>query len=337
MELEMVEPSTAPKAVSLSPYPSALPCCKQPTDTSRRGIGLQMHDPMAGPVGGIMIEGQRSMQEELESLVQLKKQYNKLMIGGGVAISVLFVIVVAMLVSPDSNNAAEEAEIAQLQAQLEAEEGTQEEELAELEQLRGEMLAGPNVGAVDGHAATRLRPGVPSPLGTSPHFCFGAHSAETYVERWSENLYVSGNYDFTDTRWRIVDDDPISEPGYWASYQPELLAPNTFATGQGWAIYQGSNAWGNYPGDNALSGTFLMYDGVSGTQMGELRATDADMDEFIVEADIMLHDNDGIGFVFGFKHINDHFTVCVSSFSLSHSSPHATLTLPPHGAGRRDQ
>jgi hypothetical protein len=80
-----------------------------------------------------------------------------------------------------------------------------------------------------------------------------------------------------------------------------------------------------------------MYDGVSGTQMGELRATDADMDEFIVEADIMLHDNDGIGFVFGFKHINDHFTVCVSGFSLSHSSPHATLTLPPHGAVRRDQ
>jgi len=284
MEIEMGEPSSAP--------PKAV------------------HDPMAGPVGGIMIEGQRSMQEELASLVQMKKQYNKMMLGGGAAIAVLFVIVIAMMVSgpAPADNDAEVAEIEELEAQLEAEEQTQAAEQAQIAALQAELTAGPNVDGVGGHAANRLQAGVPLPIGTSPHFCFGARSDETYVEQWSENLYVSGNYDFTDTRWRIVDDDPISEPGYWATYRPEDLSPNTFATGQGWAVYQGSNAWGNYPGDNALSGTFLMYDGESGTRMQELRATDADMDEFIVEADVMLHDNDGIGFVFGFQHINDHFT-----------------------------
>ena len=72
-----------------------------------------VHDPMAGPVGGIMIEGQRSMQEELASLVQMKKQYNKMMLGGGAAIAVLFVIVIAMMVSgpAPADNDAEVAEI----------------------------------------------------------------------------------------------------------------------------------------------------------------------------------------------------------------------------------
>ena len=148
--------------------------------TEPRAAPKAVHDLMAGPVGGIMIEGQRSMQEELESLVQMKKQYNKMMVGGGVAITVLFVCVIVMMVSsPEpTTNAAEEAEIADLQAQLEAEEGAQAQELAELEQLRAEMTAGPNVDVAAGHAADRLRAGVPLPLGTSPHFCFGAQALE---------------------------------------------------------------------------------------------------------------------------------------------------------------
>ena len=279
----------------------------EPTEGPQKSL----HDPSAGPVGGIMVEGQRSMQEELASLIVMKKQYNKLMIGGGLAIGVLFMVVISLIVSaPDATVAvAEQAELDRVQAELEQEQASQAAEQAELERLEAELATGPNVaGGTGAHPATQLRAGVPAPVGTSPLFCFGAHSSETYTERWSENLYIDGLTDFTGTRWRIVDDDPINEPGYWATYTPELLEPNSFATGQGWSVYQGSNAWGNYPGDNALSGTFLMYDGAAGTRMDELRATDADMDEFIIEADIMLHDNDGIGFVFGFQHINDHFT-----------------------------
>ena len=112
-------------------------------------------------------------------------------------------------------------------------------------------------------------------------------------------------YDFSNSRWQVVDDDPISEPGYWATFQQ--TADVGFAANQGWAVYQGSNAWGNYPADNALSGTYLMYDGEGGAA-SELRGRDGRLDEFIIEADVFLHDNDGIGFVFGFRNINEHFT-----------------------------
>ena len=71
-----------------------------------------------------------------------------------------------------------------------------------------------------------------------------------------------------------------------------------FAIGQGFQVYQGSNAWGNYPGDDALGGSYLMYQGPGSETLTE----------FIMEADVLLHDNDGIGFVFGFQDINDHFT-----------------------------
>ena len=269
-----------------------------------------VHDPMAGPVGGIMVEGQRSMQEELAALVKMKKQYNRTMIGAGVVVGVLLLTVLGLLLSSPASPdmAAEDAEIARLEAEMAAmprsNPAQTQEEIERLEAELAAMSAGPSSAA----AAGQLVAGIPAPVGTSPDFCFGARSSETYTEIWSENLYSSGNYDFVDTRWRIVDDDPISEPGYWATYLPEELNPTSFAAGQGWAIYQGSNAWGNYPGDNALSGTFLLYDGVSGTRMSELRETTPDMDEFIIEADVMLHDNDGIGFIFGFKTTNDHFT-----------------------------
>ena len=79
-----------------------------------------VHDPMAGPVGGIMVEGQRSMQEELAALVKMKKQYNRTMIGAGVVVGVLLLAVLGLLLSSPAppDTAAEDAEIARLEAEI---------------------------------------------------------------------------------------------------------------------------------------------------------------------------------------------------------------------------
>ena len=63
----------------------------------------------------------------------------------------------------------------------------------------------------------------------------------------------------------------------------------------GWAAYEASNVWGNYPGDNQLTGSYLIKD-------------DTAYDEFIAEFEIFSADNDGVGFLFGFQSIDDHFT-----------------------------
>ena len=98
-----------------------------------------------------------------------------------------------------------------------------------------------------------------------------------------------------------MDDTPISEPGYWSTYNAEADIRSTFGEAgfaEGWALYQGSNSWGNYVasggGDNALSGTYFMYQAQP-------------LDQFIIEVDIHTHDNDGLGSIFGFQDMDHHF------------------------------
>jgi hypothetical protein len=96
-----------------------------------------------------------------------------------------------------------------------------------------------------------------------------------------------------------MDDSPISEAGYWLTYDAEADIRRTMGEAgfaEGWALYQGSNSWGNAVdgGDNALMGSYLMF-----TAQG--------LDQFIAEADIHTHDNDGVGFIFGFQDMDHHF------------------------------
>ena len=63
------------------------------------------------------------------------------------------------------------------------------------------------------------------------------------------------------------------------------------AAATGWpaetnGIYQSSNAWGNYNGDNSLMGCNLL-------------KTEQTYVNFILEATVVNLDNDGVGFVFG--------------------------------------
>ena len=149
-------------------------------------------------------------------------------------------------------------------------------------------------------------------------FCFGATSANTLVETFG-NTYTgeaSSNglsaHSFEGTGWTTVDDSPITEgPGYWATYDAEAylrqqVGEAGFALG--WALYQGSNAWGNYApdaqdpaasSDDALMGTYLMFTGTDDVP--------PIVDSFILEADIHTHDNDGLGFIFGFQDVDHHF------------------------------
>ena len=91
--------------------------------------------------------------------------------------------------------------------------------------------------------------------------------------------------------WTVVDDELVSSASDW------YLFENTGADMQhdGWAAYEASNIWGNYPGDNQLTGTYLVRDGQF-------------FDEFIVEMELFSQDNDGTGFVFGYRDLGDHFT-----------------------------
>jgi hypothetical protein len=61
-----------------------------------------------------------------------------------------------------------------------------------------------------------------------------------------------------------------------------------------WAAYQASNVWGNYPGDNQLTGTYLL-------------KHDQLYNSFIAEYEVFSEDDDGVGFVFGWQELNDHF------------------------------
>jgi hypothetical protein len=114
-------------------------------------------------------------------------------------------------------------------------------------------------------------------------FCFGANSAETVrhdFETGSEVLPAG---------WAAVDDTPVSEAGNW--YVVDNSGP--LLSNDGWAAYEASNVWGNYPGDNQLTGTYLM--------------NSETYDSFIAEFETIAADNDGVGFLFGFQDINAHF------------------------------
>eukprot|EP01043_Picozoa_sp_COSAG02_P051613 COSAG02_NODE_5456_length_4302_cov_3.254818_1_plen_784_part_00 len=115
-------------------------------------------------------------------------------------------------------------------------------------------------------------------------FCFGAYSADTVRQDFETgSAALPGG-------WTAVDDDPISEPGNW------YVVDNSGATlaNDGWAAYEASNVWGNYPGDNQLTGSYLM---------------NADSyDQFIAEFEVYSDDNDGLGFLFGYQELNEHFT-----------------------------
>ena len=77
---------------------------------------------------------------------------------------------------------------------------------------------------------------------------------------------------------------------YWGSLfrSADSKKTQTFA-----CRYESSNVWGNYPGDNQLTGTYLMNDAI--------------YDEFIAEFEGVHEDNDGVGFLFGYQNLDDHF------------------------------
>ena len=126
-------------------------------------------------------------------------------------------------------------------------------------------------------------PPPPSPV-LSYDFCFGAYSDDT-----DRHDFETGSAALPGG-WTAVDDAPVSEAGNW--YVVDNSGPAL--ANDGWAAYEASNVWGNYPGDNALSGSYLI--------------NDEFYDQFIAEFEVYSADNDGLGFLFGFQDINDHFT-----------------------------
>ena len=81
----------------------------------------------------------------------------------------------------------------------------------------------------------------------------------------------------------FVDDAPLSERCVWTA------TDDSFSGG----LTQSSNAWGNFDGDNVLSGCHALYDGREYT-------------DFLAQVRISNPDNDGVGFTFGWKGANDH-------------------------------
>jgi len=115
------------------------------------------------------------------------------------------------------------------------------------------------------------------------------------------------DFDATMSGWTEVDDvqddgSAISSPCAWTAYASDDvdylqvlgLEINGADGSSSYAIHQTSNAWGNYPGDNTLTGCNLLYDGASYTN-------------FILEAKMYHNDNDGVGFVFGWNDLLDHY------------------------------
>ena len=107
------------------------------------------------------------------------------------------------------------------------------------------------------------------------------------------------DFDATMSGWTEVDDvqddgSAISSPCAWTAYAADSvdylqvlgLEINGADGSSSYAIHQTSNAWGNYPGDNTLTGCNLLYNTSSYTN-------------FILEAKMYHSDNDGVGFVFG--------------------------------------
>jgi len=115
------------------------------------------------------------------------------------------------------------------------------------------------------------------------------------------------DFDATMSGWTEVDDvqddgSAISSPCAWTAYAADSvdylqvlgLEIDGADGSSSYAIHQTSNAWGNYPGDNTLTGCNLLYDGATYTN-------------FILEAKMYHNDNDGVGFVFGWTDLLDHY------------------------------
>ena len=94
--------------------------------------------------------------------------------------------------------------------------------------------------------------------------------------------------------WVMEDDSPVSGTGSFTRRIPPVT--DAFLEQFGYGIYQGSNVWGNNPGDEMLSGTQYVYKGRTYT-------------EFSLEFDIFNSDNDGWGAVFGYENINKGYRV----------------------------
>ena len=82
----------------------------------------------------------------------------------------------------------------------------------------------------------------------------------------------------------FVDDTPISEPCRWSASGNRLVSPG---------LSQTSNAWGNYDGDNALSGCHALYDPQPYT-------------DFLAQVTVASNDDDAVGFTFGWQSPIDH-------------------------------
>ena len=93
---------------------------------------------------------------------------------------------------------------------------------------------------------------------------------------------VGGNvvtYDTTTvSSWELVDQEPLSTPCIWEA--------------DGTGITQTTNAWGNWPNDNSLTGCIAL---IPDTYT-----------DFIAEYDATHFDNDAWGFVFGYQDILNH-------------------------------
>jgi hypothetical protein len=115
-------------------------------------------------------------------------------------------------------------------------------------------------------------------------FCFGTSSASSFIETFDYGSPCSagagGVMRCAEGRWTHVDDEYLTEPGNW-------IFINGVAT-------ETTDAYGNNPGDDAIMGTYLMLDGI--------------YDQFILEVEVVNNDNDGVGFLFGYQDVIDHFT-----------------------------
>ena len=90
--------------------------------------------------------------------------------------------------------------------------------------------------------------------------------------------------------------DPFDISGWEIKDQPLITqACEWSVTANG--LYQSTNAWGNAPGDNTLTGCVAL------AGLGE------EYTDFIAEYSAIHDDNDGWGFVFGYKNDVDHYMV----------------------------
>ena len=143
------------------------------------------------PGGG---DGQKTLAEEMQLAIQMQSRVSNLQKMVGAAFALVFILIIAMAMSGDN---------------------------ATLEKEMQDLRDASSGAAANGRGPTAARvAGVPQPVGSSPDFCFGAQSSATLVETFSDlSSSEAGGQDFSNSRWRIVDDDPISEPGYWVSFQ----------------------------------------------------------------------------------------------------------------------